>query len=224
MKWLVPAGRGRLASCSMGCPPDPVDVSIWRSGERIQSLQERYDALRHEYADAAKLAVAMEILSFEKADTWRGERFSTRTGVHPTENNQYADMEAQIELEQGYAKRVKALENALCELRTKILAGRAHVGGADKALFDKVYADHVRHREDDRRTALAWLKERREIMKWALDAKDEPHMVLNRPVAEGLLREINQRIASLSRVKMQRLLQERALTQIDEGRYVIPYK
>jgi len=208
----------------MGCPPDPVEVSIWRSGERIQSLQERHDALRLEYADAAKLAVAMEILSFEKEGEWPAERFSTRTDVHATEQNQYADMEAQIELEHGIAKQVKALENALCELRTKILAGRARVGGADKALFEKVYADHVRHREDDRQTALAWLIERRTIIKGALAMADEPHLVLDREAAARLLRETAQRIASLRRVKIARLLKERALTDIDQGRYLIPYK
>lgn len=166
----------------------------------------------------------MEILSCAPLTDWPAERFTTRTDVHPTEYDQYADVAAQSELERNYEKRVKALENALCELRTQILARRGEVGAAEMALFEQVRAAHLQHREDDRQTALRWLKERRAIIKGALGMKDEAHLVLDRPAAERLLQEINQRIASLSRVKIDRLEKERGLTQIDESRYVIPYQ
>lgn len=224
LKRLVPAGGGPDASGSMGCPPDPADVSIWRSGERIASLQERYDTLRSQYADAVQLAVAMEILSYAPLTDWPPERFTTRTDVHPTEYDQYADVAAQSELERNYEKRVKALENTLCELRTQILARQGEVGAAEMALFEEVSAAHLQHREDDRQTALAWLRERRAIIKGALGMKDEAHLVLDRPRAERLLQDINQRIRSLSRVRVERLVRDRALTQIDEGKYVIPYR
>lgn len=166
----------------------------------------------------------MEIRGYAPPGNWPAERFTTRTDVHPNEFDQYADIAAQSDLERNYEKLVKALENALCGLRTQILARRGEVGAAIRLLFAQVEADHLRHREDDRQTAIDWLKNRREIIKGALAMADEPHLVLDRGAAEKLLREINQRIRSLSRVKVERLVKERALTHIDEGRYVIPYQ
>lgn len=209
----------------MGCPPDPVEVSIWRSGERIQELQERYDRFRAEYADAVKFAEALEILSFEPLSRWPEERFTIRTDVQPDEFNQYADDAAQSALESGYKKQVKSLETALCTLRTELLKRwreKPQRSKVDASLVKQVRAAHAAHRKEDRAQAIKWLKQQREVMEYYVEHPQEPTR-MNRQKALTRLTAIDSEIKRLRALKVSDMLYDRGLTEFDERRFAIPF-
>lgn len=151
----------------MGCPPDPLEVSIWRSSERIDLLEERYNRFIDEYADAVQLAGQLGLSFVDLTASHMKEKFVHRTDVQASEYDPYADEHAQWQLESAYSQRVKELETALCELRTRILCHlREGAVAADTDLAHRICGAQASHREEDRQQAIAWLERLRGSLHW----------------------------------------------------------
>lgn len=203
------------ADIRMGCPPDPVEVSIWRSGERIGELQEKYNRLVAEFAEAVALAKQL-ITRFSEKNMPSREIFERRTGVVPTEAEPYADDGAQYKLEQGYATKVKDLENRLCELRTRLV--KIADPGTDAAQMKTL---HRAHRLEDREQWLAWLQEKIRLLEYLLGRDDT--MDLDRPACEQMIRDIRVEIHRISGLSDEELMHNRGILRADQELWRTPY-
>lgn len=209
----------------MGCPPDPVDVSIWRSSDRIALLEERYNRFIDEYAEAALLAGQAGVGFVDLLSTHKKEKFFHRTDVRPDEFNQYADEQAQWQLESGYSQQVKELETGLCELRTRILC---HLrGGAvtvDGDLLARVRGAHSNHRAEDRQQAIEWLTRQCEILAYYTDPKVARKARIDAAECSLRLNLARSEISRMEQLPAHELLYDRSLTAIDTGRFEIPQR
>lgn len=212
----------------MGCPPDPVEVSIAYSAERIVALGEKYNRLVGEYAQAAKLAAEL-FTDFQRiAGHEVTQVFHSRTDVSPSEYEPYADATAQFALEAQYRGRVKELETALCELRTRfcvLLQQRdKSYSETTRAALGRERHLHLLHREEDREQWLAWLKKHRahieyELTEGARDAPGRVDMPALRQLAERIDTEMD-RIKALGEAV---LLTDRESLKAREELYAVPY-
>lgn len=209
----------------MGCPPDPVDVSIWRSSERIEQLEERYNRFIDEYAEAALLAGQMALRFEDQRPNHRKEKFICRTDVQPDQYNMYADEAAQHKLEAGYRARVKELEIALCELRTRILCAVRDSGRpVAEGQLTRLRAAHASHREEDRQQAIAWLERQCEILVFYTNAKNAKKARIAAGECDRRLSLARTEITRLQAIPSEELLYDRSLTALDEEKFEIPLR
>ena len=152
----------------MGCPPDPVEVSIWHSGERIGLLQEKYGRLRAEYLEAVELALHFNADIKIEAGYPPAEKFIRRTSVNPTEAEPYADDADQHRLERENEAKVKELENRLCTVRTSLLKS-----AKTAPEFARQRELHLAHRLEDRTLWTQWLTEKIELLQFLLNDKED---------------------------------------------------
>jgi len=199
----------------MGCPPDPVEVSIWRSGERIGELQEKYNRLVAEFAEAADLAKRL-LPGFSEKNLPTREIFNRRTDVTPTEAEPYADDSAQYQLEREYATKVKDLENRLCELRTRLVKMAAP--GTDAAQMKTL---HRAHRLEDREQWISWLREKIRLIEFLLGEEDTRD--LDRPACERMIRDIRVEIDRISGLSEEELMHDRGVLRADQELWQTPY-
>jgi hypothetical protein len=200
----------------MGCPPDPVEVSIWRSGERIDSLQQKYDRLRGEYAEAAKLAFGLVSAYKAEGGYPPAEKFERRTTVNPTEFEPYADDSDQYRMERENEAKVKELENRLCVLRTELLGT-----GKSGPEITKQRALHLAHRLDDREAWSAWLREKIQLLEFLLGSKDSHE--LDQDAARQMISDLNTEVGRLQNLSEQELLFNRDSLRADEKFWQTPY-
>ena len=168
----------------------------------------------------------MEIRIAQPLSLWPAEKFTTRTDVQPSEHNEYADDAAQSELELGYAKQVKGIETALCELRTELMrkireTSAPQAGLAD--LIERVSAAHAAHREEDRAHAIDWLRQQREVMQYYIEHAEQPARI-NRAAAVKNIAAIDSEILRLRSLTVSAMVYDRGLTELDEKRFRVPYK
>ncbi|MFZ5630766.1 MAG: hypothetical protein ACOY5B_16655 [Spirochaetota bacterium] len=207
----------------MGCPPDPVEVSIWRSSERIALLEERYHRFIDEYGDAALLAGQWGLSFVDLTASHTKEKFVHRTDVQASEYDQYADEHAQWQLESAYSRKVKELETALCDLRTRILCHlRERPVAADTGLIHRVQAAQACHREEDRQQAIAWLLRQCEILSYYTDGKAALKAQIDAAECVRRLALAREEIGRLQQLQAEELLYNRALTAIETERFEIP--
>jgi hypothetical protein len=209
----------------MGCPPDPVEVSIWRSGERIAELQDRYNSLRSQYTEAVEFAERLDIPVPQDISTWPEERFARRTDVSACEEEPYRDEQARHILEASYGAQVKRLEIELCELRTQLqrhMRECTNLSPMHTDLGQRIFNAHAAHREEDRACAIAWLKKRYSVLLFYVKNPREPGGI-NRTEAALRLKRIEAEIKRIEVLTSEELIYDRKLTEIEETQFEIPF-
>jgi hypothetical protein len=209
----------------MGCPPDPVEVSIWRSGERIAELQDRYNSLRSQYTEAVEFAERLDIPVPQDISTWPEERFARRTDVSACEEEPYRDEQAQHILEANYGAQVKRLEIELCELRTRlqIHIRENTVKMPEKTdLCQRVLAAHAAHREEDRAQVIAWLNDRYATLEYYAGRPQDTGGV-DHSGTRIIMERIEAEILRLQGLNIEELVCSREITEIQESRFGIPF-
>ena len=205
----------------MGCPPDPVEVTIWRSSDRIGALQEKYDLLRMEYSETVKIARRLKIPVMVECSEFPERRFSRRATVSPTESEPYADANHQWLLESECSKTVKALETALCTLRTQLMVSDtfAKTGGEE---FLRQRTLHRAHREEDRAQWLQWLWDRQRLLQSLI--RDNAHASLDLLAAGELVAALQKEIRRIEDISENTLLTDRKCLHADEKLWEVPYR
>lgn len=211
----------------MGCPPDPVEVSIWRSADRISELESRYRTFIAEYAEAAALAHAWHLDFTDIAQRHVYEPFTRRTDMQATEYDQYADATAQSQLEDKYARLVKELETELCILRTRLMnlaREKPQLTESAAAAYERVRAGHSTHREEDRALAIAWLRRQCEILEFYTRDANTGESRIDAGECKNRLVRAQKEIARLTQVPIENLIHDRSLTAIDERQFELPFR
>jgi len=161
----------------MGCPPDPADVYLWQSQEKIDELQIKYDELRKQYAITADLwnKTSRGKNSNENQSKFEACTFSREAGVQPTESDPYADATDIDKKVKKYLSIVKEVEVALCDLRDQLLVEAKNESNALTQQEKQTEHDlHLAHREDDRQVWLAWLQDKVEMCEFIIQ-DDDPY-------------------------------------------------
>lgn len=200
----------------MGCPPDPVEVSIWRSGARIDLLQEKYDRLRDEYAETSALALRLIVDFKAEVGYPPAEKFERRTTVHPTEVEPYADDSDQYRLERQNEAKLKELENRLCTLRTRLLSS-----GQSGPEITRQRALHLAHRREDREIWSNWLREKVSLLEFLLGDKESHE--LDEPAARQMIGDLNAELSRLQNLGEDELLLDRQCLRADAKFWQTPY-
>lgn len=172
----------------MGCPPDPMEVSMWRSNERAREQEAKEKTLRREFDNLLKLMTpvmnaAAEMPAVKKLlDRCNRLNAGVMVPAAPEESSGYmqdADVQEAYANEAWEEAKAKGAETKLCNLRDFLVNAweLPDVKERFKELqtqVEKEIAAHALHREEDRTTWLAWLKEKKEMNEWLVkDASDE---------------------------------------------------
>ncbi len=154
--------------------------------------------------------------------------FQSRTDVAPTEADPYADATAQHALEAEYRGRLKELETALCELRTRFCTrlqqgGKSYTGTTMAALL-REQGLHRAHRQEDRMQWLAWLEKHREYVEYELTegARAAPGRVDLAALRQLALR-LTAEIARIKALDENQLTTDREALNAHVELYAVPY-
>ena len=192
-------------------------------------MNARYNRLVSEYRVARELALALNMDADPLHHHSEPQVFESRTDVAPSEYEPYADATAQYELEAQYRGRVKDLETALCELRTRfcvlLLQRDQSYPEPVKAALNQERRLHLLHREEDREQWIRWLKKHNEYVQYELTggAQNVPGRI-----DIALLRQLADRIdAELVRINAldkSELITNRESLNAHEELYSLPYR
>lgn len=211
---------------AVGCPPDPIEVSIWRSGERIENLQQKYDRMLAEYRATSALCTELAITGARPEADFAALSFQRRTDVHPTEYDQYADASDQFRIEEECKKQVKQLETALCELRTRLL--QYATTAPAPALKEQLALQkelHRAHREEDRTQWLIWLKEKMDLLAFLIrDAEGDAESNLDIAASQAMLQALKLEIRRIKQIPENELLLNRDILRADQKLWRTPYR
>lgn len=154
--------------------------------------------------------------------------FQSRTDVAPSEYEPYADATAQYELERQYRDRVKELETALCELRTRLcvllLKGDQSYPGRIKTALEQERRLHLLHREEDREQWIGWLKRHREFVQYELtEGEQNAPGRLDITALQRLAERIDGELTRISALDKTELSTNRESLNAHEELYSLPY-
>jgi len=157
----------------MGCPPDPVDVGIWRDNDATRAMNEKYDALGKQMTDSCELLEHIIKLLPENSEVT--DILSTVALIDQHQPVQapsaayhglYADAQEASDKREYAARLLKSREHALCILRDSILKLANYCQGTlsleYRNAINREKQLHLEHREDDRKTWLAWLENQKQ--------------------------------------------------------------
>lgn len=157
----------------MGCPPDPAEVDISRSKDRIEELKTKENDLLNQYKITEKIlnelfAKISDSAPFEEQKKVFENRKSYESiliedYVYNPSGGMYDDVSHWGRQEDKLATHVKLIENSLCELRGALLKIITETGKIfDPAFLKKIDHElelHRIHRLEDRETWLAYLRD-----------------------------------------------------------------
>ncbi|MFL5730722.1 MAG: hypothetical protein ACJ75J_14640 [Cytophagaceae bacterium] len=160
----------------MGCPPDPGDVSIWRSNEQRSEAEIKLKEL------ASQKEISLSLLEKIKPLLPSGHDFSelldeihtaideppVKTGPvygDPNDPYSYRDVQEASVLLDKTKQELKNKENSLCIIRDGLLKLSSFIQPGKlsaelTAAIRNEHSLHLEHREDDRRTWIGWIDNR----------------------------------------------------------------
>ena len=191
-------------------------------------MNAQYNRFVAEYREARCLAAELG-MEAERLSAHENEQvFQSRTDVAPTEADPYADATAQHALEAEYRGRLKELETALCELRTRFCTrlqqrGKSYTGTTMAALV-REQGLHRAHRQEDRMQWLAWLEKHREYVEYELTegARAAPGRVDLAALRQLALR-LTAEIARIKALDETQLTTDREALKAHVELYAVPY-
>lgn len=195
----------------MGCPPDPIDVSISYSKDRIQTLAQKYKSLREGYNHSVKLWKRFpesKLVLQEFGDN----SFDSSITSFPSEYDPYADLKQIYTKEEVYKEKVKSLEIFLCNLRCEIL--NLSKEWPDRLTSEELKSElelHTKHRNEDRAQWISWLCEKKELCIFLLN--DNSHADLEsqkiKSKIPGLIQKIDSEISRVTKLDEIEILYDR---------------
>jgi hypothetical protein len=222
----------------MGCPPDPGDVSRWRSNEARAEAEKKLAGLIIQKENSLALFEHLKPLlppgsevaslisqindSIEEPvvkmrDTFFGD---------PNDPYSYRDVQ-EADAERDYAfEKLKNKENSLCLIRDGLLKLSPFIPTMPEKIriaLEKERALHLEHREDDRQTWLKWIDDKIRTFNYYIEraGKNNKHKE-EEQLRKGLSKLAKEK-ARVEQLSQEILLRDRDLFGKNEKELDLPY-
>jgi hypothetical protein len=222
----------------MGCPPDPGDVSRWRSNEaRVEAektlaelvIQKENSLALFEHLKSL-LPAGPEVTSLisQITDNIAEPVAKMRDVFYGDPNDPYSYRDVQeADAERDYAfEKLKNKENSLCLIRDVLLKLIPFIPAMPEKIrmaLEKERVLHLAHREDDRQTWLKWLNDKMGTLNYYIEKAGEKNKHKAEEQLRKALTKLEKEKARVEQLSPEILLHDRDLFGKNEAELDLPY-
>lgn len=204
----------------MGCPPDPIEISMSRSSNRIAELTDQYNELASvckkalEYIKQISIRLPEEkqkknqdFIGVFPGDSFEAREFDRRIIAYD-ESDPYRDANDLSSKEYYAGKEVKRLEYLYCEILHYINYELEYTSESEQETINKrlEYQQlYCKHRLEDVQTWLAWLNEKQQTYQYQFDNKDGA----KKTKAQLILNKVEEEIKRITALSEETILKDR---------------
>jgi hypothetical protein len=222
----------------MGCPPDPGDVSRWRSNEARAEAEKKLAELVIQKENSLALFEHLkpllppgsEVTSLisQINDSIEEPVAKMRDVFYGDPNDPYSYRDVQeADAERDYAfEKLKNKENSLCQIRDGLLKLGPFIPNMSEKIRiarEKERVLHLAHREDDRQTWLKWLDDKIRTFNYYIEKAGKNNKHSEEEQLRKGLAKLETEKARVEQLSPEILLRDRDLFGKNEAELDLPY-